>query len=205
MLKTSSIKLAKPRKGEIRVGGNSKVRRGRIDNVEVDNGKVGNNKVGKKGQKTSKSKNSFKSKKTIGFNFFTLGARLMFTKLKQVFIKVLILHHFDLKRHIRIETNVSSYTIGRVLSQLILDDLGRWHPVAFISHKMILVETRYKTYNSELLAIVQAFKTLKYYSESFQHEVLVLTKHNNLCQFMNTKSLSYRQVYWAQEFSCYYF
>ena len=36
-------------------------------------------------------------------------------------------------------------------------------------------------------------------------KVLVLTDHNNLCRFMDTKSLSSRQVRWAQELLKYHF
>ena len=60
-------------------------------------------------------------------------ARLAFIKLRKAFTKALILRHFDLEYHIRIETDASSYSIGGVLSQLTLDDLGQWHPVAFYS------------------------------------------------------------------------
>ena len=125
--------------------------------------------------------------------------------MRQAFFKALILHYFDLEYHIRIETDASGYAIGRVLSQLTLDDSGRWHPVTFFSRKMIPAETRYETYNGELLAIVEAFKTWKHYLEGSQHEVLVLTDHNNLRRFMDTKSLSSRQVRWAQELSRYHF
>ena len=70
---------------------------------------------------------------------------------------------------------------------------------------MIPAETRYETHDGELLAIVEAFKTWKHYLEGSQHELLVLTDHNNLRQFMETKSLSSRQVRWAQELSRYHF
>ncbi len=70
---------------------------------------------------------------------------------------------------------------------------------------MIPVETRYKTHDGELLAIVEVFKIWRYYLEGCKHEVLVLTDHNNLQRFMDTKSLSSRQVWWAQELSRYYF
>ena len=70
---------------------------------------------------------------------------------------------------------------------------------------MIPAETRYKTYDGELLAIVEAFKTWRHYFKRSQHEVLVLTDHNNLRRFMETKSLSSRQVRWAQELSQYHF
>ena len=66
---------------------------------------------------------------------------------------------------------------------------------------MILAKTGYKTYDKELLAIVEAFKTWKHYLERYKYEVLVFTNYYNLCQFINTKSLSSRQVRWAQEFS----
>ena len=70
---------------------------------------------------------------------------------------------------------------------------------------MILVETRYETHDGELLAIVEAFKSWKYYLKGFQHEVLVLTDLNNLRWFMVTKSLSSKQVCWAQKLSRYHF
>ena len=70
---------------------------------------------------------------------------------------------------------------------------------------MILAQTRYKTHDGELLAIVEAFKTWHHYLKGCKHEVLVLTNHNNLRSFMDTKSLSSRQVRWVQELSWYHF
>ena len=70
---------------------------------------------------------------------------------------------------------------------------------------MILAETWYKTHDGELLAIVEPFKTWKHYLEGSQHEVLVLINHNKLRRFIDTKSLSFRQVRWDHEVSCYHF
>ena len=92
-------------------------------------------------------------------DYLTSEARLAFTQLRKAFTKAPILRHFDLKCHIRIETDALGYTIGRVLSQLTLDNLDRWHPVAYFSQKMILAKTCYKTHDGELLAIIEAFKT----------------------------------------------
>ena len=125
--------------------------------------------------------------------------------MRQAFLKAPILHHFDPERHIRIETDASGYAIGGVLSQLTSDNSGQWHPVAFFSRKMIPAETRYETHNGELLAIVEAFKTWRHYLEGSQHEILIVTNHNNLRRFMETKSLSFRQVCWAQKLSRYHF
>ena len=131
-----------------------------IDSGEVDGGEVGDNKVGKKVQNLSKSK------KTVRLDFLILGAKLAFNELKQTFVKAPIFYYFNPEHYIRIEIDVPGYTIGGVFCQLILNNLGEWHLVVFFSYKMILVKTRYKTYNGELLAIVEVFKTWKHYLES---------------------------------------
>ena len=97
-------------------------------------------------------------KATRNPNFLTSEAMLAFLQLTEAFIKALILHHFDQKHYIRIEIDVSSYAIDDILSQLIPES-DQWHLVAFIMKKVILTETRYKTHDQELLAIVEAFKT----------------------------------------------
>ena len=71
---TSMLKTAEPRKGEDGVGGDSKAGRDGIngngmDDVEVDGGEVEVDEVEKKAQKTSKSKNSSKSQKTVRLDF----------------------------------------------------------------------------------------------------------------------------------------
>ena len=70
---------------------------------------------------------------------------------------------------------------------------------------MVSVETQYKTHNSKLLAIIKAFKTWRHYLERCKYKVLVFIDHNNLCCFIDTKNLSSRQVYWAQELFQYHF
>ena len=54
--------------------------------------------------------------------YLTPNARQVFTQLRQAFNKALILQHFDSECYIRIETDVSGYAIGGVLSQLTLDN-----------------------------------------------------------------------------------
>ena len=71
-------------------------------------------------------------------------------------------------------------------------DLSYWHLVAFFLTKMIPAKTQYKTHNSKLLAIVEVFKTWYHNIECCKHEVFVFMNYNNLCQFMNMKSLSSR-------------
>ena len=165
MLKTSNTKSVESKKGGVRVGGDSKARHdgseineSAMNNIKVDGDKVGCDEVEKKVRKMSKSKNLSKSKKRVELDFLTPGARLAYIKLRQAFIKALIFYHFDLEYPIQIETDVSGYTIDGVLSQLTSDNSGRWHPLAFFSHKIIPAEIKYKTHDNELLAIVEAFK-----------------------------------------------
>ncbi len=70
---------------------------------------------------------------------------------------------------------------------------------------MITPETRYETHDQEFLAIVEAFKTWRHYVEGCKYEVLVLIDHTNLRQFMDTNSLSSRQVRWVKELFRYHF
>ena len=214
-------KVRKEATGKTREETGNKVKGGRI--------KIG----GVKLVKGKKSKNSAMAK-TLKFGkatlspgtapearlFLTPEARLAFTRLRQAFTEATILHHFDPKRHIPIAKDASGYAIGGVLSWLTSDqrpsesdknisskssDVGQRHPVAFFSRKMIFPETRYETHNQELLGIVETFKTWRHHLESCKYEVFVLTDNNNLRRFMDTKSLSSRQVLWAQKHFRYHF
>lgn len=87
----------------------------------------------------SKSTNKSSIKKIIGgkiiievnivnpefrMRFFSLGAKLAFTKLRHAFNTTLILQYFDLKCHIWIETDASRYAISGICSQLTSDGSG---------------------------------------------------------------------------------
>ena len=74
----------------------------------------------KKSKKRSKNRNSPNFNTTeAGQSFLTLNTRTAFNCLWLAFIKALIFWHFNSKCHICIETDASSYAMGRVLSQLI--------------------------------------------------------------------------------------
>ena len=57
-------------------------------------------------------------KATGNLIFLIPEAKLAFLQLREVFTKAPILHYFDSERYIRIETDISGYTIGGILSQL---------------------------------------------------------------------------------------
>lgn len=136
--------------------------------------------------------------------FLTPETSLMFTRFWKVFTKALILQHFDSKRHIVIETNVSSFDIGKIFCQIIsshmtytnLDvftfEIGQLHLVTFLPWKMIRAETWYKTNDGELLAIVEVFQTWRHYLKGCKYKLFVLIDHNNFRQSMDIKNLSVR-------------
>ena len=111
MPKTLSIKLAEPGKDVIGVGVGGKEEHADkaepIGKCELGGNEIGGNEVDdeveKSSQKTSKSKNLFKFKKTKS-GFLPSEARMAFTKLRQAFVTAPIFHHFDPERYIRVET-----------------------------------------------------------------------------------------------------
>ncbi len=194
--------------------------RAKIGGVKPSGGKNSKNSTKVKNSATSKvAKATSPRTAPEARSLLTLEARLAFTRLRLAFTEAPFLYHFDPEHYICIETDASCYAIGGVLSQLTSDqrasrsdedsskssDVGQWHLVAFFSRKMIPAETRYETQDQELLAIVEAFKNWRHYLEGCKYEVLILTDPNSLRRFMDTKSLSSRQVRWAQELSRYHF
>lgn len=65
---------------------------------------------------------------------------------------------------------------------------------SFFLKKIILIETQYKTYDQKLLAIIVIFQTQDYYLEACKYKVFIFTDYNSLYQFINTKSLSFKEV-----------
>lgn len=55
-------------------------------------------------------------------DLFIARTRLPFTKLSQAFVKAPILHHFNPKRHIQIETDALGYIMNGVFNQLTLNN-----------------------------------------------------------------------------------
>ena len=85
-------------------------------------------------------------------NFLTPNTKNVFNHLRLAFIKAPPLWHFDLESLIQIQSDISSYAIGGVLSQLNLDsnessnnlnlksDFSQWHLVIYFFKKMIFAK-----------------------------------------------------------------
>ena len=137
---------------------------------------------------------------------WTKEAAEAFDKLKTAFTTAPILRHFDPALRILVETDASGFAVAGMISQLFGEGAGaRWHPVAFYSRKMTDVETRYETHDTELLAIVLAFRTWRHYLAYSQLPVVVKTDHNNLKYFMTKRKLNSRQMRWAEELAAFDF
>ena len=130
-------------------------------------------------------------------------AQESFRLLKQAFQETVILVQFNPEGHTRIETDASEGALACIISQKQAD--GHWKPVAFHSRKLKPPEQNYVLHDKEMLAIVEAFVEWRHYCEGAQHQIVVMTDHNNLRWFLTTKQLSRRQAHWAEMLSSFNF
>jgi len=75
----------------------------------------------------------------------------------------LVLAALDLDKEFRIETDISNYAAGRVLSMKCSDDL--WRPVTFISKSLSNTEKNYKIHNKEMLVVVRCLEAWRHFLE----------------------------------------
>ncbi len=151
---------------------------------------------------TNLTKGARKGKEQPAF-VFNEAAREAFQELKEHFTSAPMLVHHDPSRRIRIEPDASGFAIAAILSEL-CDD-GLWHPVAYMSRKMLDAETRYEIHDGEMLAIYAAFQEWRRYLEGSRYPIVVLSDHANLRYFMTTKALTRRQARWAEMLAVYDF
>ena len=97
-----------------------------------------------------------------------------FKKLKQYFLKALLLRHYDLTLPVRVETDTSRDGMGGVLSQRFED---RWHSITFFSKKLNDAQTRYLIGDQEMLIVHYTFKEWRHYLESLASSVQVIVDH----------------------------
>ncbi len=100
-------------------------------------------------------RNSVKDVKMSSF-IWSSEAKQAFNQLRNVFMKMFILRHFDSEQHIHIKINTFNYAVASILSQS--NDKNQWHLIAFWFRMMIDVEKNYETHDQKLLVIVAMFK-----------------------------------------------
>ena len=83
-----------------------------------------------------------------------------FKELKERFMTELVLVTPDLDKKMRVETDVSDFATGRVLSMKCEDE--KWRPVAYISKLLNEAKRNYEIHNKEMLVII-------WYLEAWRH------------------------------------
>jgi transposase InsO family protein len=124
-----------------------------------------------------------------------------FEALKKAVTTAPILHIFDPALFTAVETDASGFAVGAVLFQRDAD--GTSHPVAYTSRKMNAAERNYPTHEQELLAVVHALKTWRYYLDGTHF--IVYTDHATLRHFPTQPNLTRRQARWMELFQEYDF
>ena len=90
-----------------------------------------------------------------------------------------------------------------VLSQQSPDN-NKWHPVAFLSKSLSLVERNCETHDKEMLATFRALEEWRHFVEGMEHQVKIWTDHKNLEYFMTAKKLNWRQACWSLLLACWW-
>ena len=108
-----------------------------------------------------------------------------FDKIKQALATATMLNHPDPNATLGLTTDSSDFAVGGVLEQF----NGRcWEPLAFFSKKLKQAETRYSTFDRELLAVVLAIKHFRHMVEA--RNLIIFTDHKPLESVMSTANPS---------------
>ena len=130
---------------------------------------------------------------------FNQACYIAFEELKKRLTSSPILGHYDPEHESMFETDASDKVVAGVLSQRGRDQL--WHPIAYFSKSMALVECNYEIHDKELLAIIRALEQWRAKLEGLHPKVQVYTDHRALKYFMTKRQLTARQARWAKMLS----
>jgi hypothetical protein len=125
-----------------------------------------------------------------------MDEQLAFDRLKLNVMMAPILISPDSTQPFHIEADSSDFATGAVLSQVSPED-GKWHPVAFFSKSLSLVEHNYEIHDKEMLTIIRSLQEWQHFVEGAEHQFEIWTDHKNLEYFMSAKQLNCRQARWS--------
>lgn len=111
-----------------------------------------------------------------------------FKTLKTAFTTAPILTHFSPDQPIVIETDASDFAIGAIISHPDKDNPKILRPIAYHSRKLSPAELNYEIYDKEMLAIVEALRVWRAYTEGSRHQITIYTDHKNLIYFITSKT-----------------
>jgi RNase H-like domain found in reverse transcriptase len=119
-----------------------------------------------------------------------------FSILKERITSAPILALLNNLKPFRIKADSSDFATGAVLSQQSSKD-DKWHPIAFLSKSLSLVEQNCEIHNKEMLAIVRSLEEWRHFVEGAEHQVKIWMDHKNLEYVMTAKKLNWRQAHWS--------
>lgn len=117
-----------------------------------------------------------------------------FDALKKAVTSAPVLRIFNSAFRTAVETDASGFAVGAVLFQT--DHNGVSRPVAFTSRKLNSAERNYPVHEQELLAVVHALRTWRYYLDG--SHFIVYTDHATLKHFPTQPNLTRRQARWME-------
>jgi cleavage and polyadenylation specificity factor subunit 1 len=123
----------------------------------------------------SKTKN-----KHLQWTDITLHA---FATIKDNFAKETLINHVNSKAKLSIAVDASNTAVGGVLQQ---EHNGILEPLAFFSKKLTQTETKYSTFDRELLAIYLTIKHFRHHLEG--NTFIVYTDHKPLTSALHSKT-----------------
>ena len=125
-----------------------------------------------------------------------------FDKLKELITSASVLIFPDDSHPYRIEADSSDTATGVVLSQrTLLENGGKWHPIAFFSKSLSPVEQNYEIHDKEMLAIIRMLEEWRHYLEGTPCQFEVWMDHKNLEYFHTSKKLNWWQARWSLHLS----
>lgn len=125
---------------------------------------------------------------------WTVEQQKAFDALKDAVTSAPVLRIYDPALSTSVETDASGFAIGAVLFQT--DNNGVSRPVAYTSKKLSPAQRNYPTHEQELLAVVHALKTWRYYLDG--SHFIVYTDHATLQHFPTQPKLTQRQARWME-------
>ena len=114
-----------------------------------------------------------------------------FDKLKELIITALVLTFLDDSQMYHVEANASDVATGATISQQSLED-GMWHPIAFFSKSLSLVEWNYC-----MRSMTRRCTPWRHFLEGAWHKFEIWTDHKNLEYFRMSKKLNRYQARWS--------
>ena len=132
---------------------------------------------------------------------WTDAATTSFNATKEALAKASLLTYPTLDAPTCLTTDASDTAVGAVLQQNVC---GTWTPISFFSRKLTPAETRYSTFDRELLAVYLGIKHFRHFLEGQLFHVL--TDHKPLTYALNSRSDRYsprqaRQLDYISQFT----